>query len=50
MLSPFFDNPLLVRTVTSFGDEDLQNWRSFEAVQKDFQNVQLVFRLRKVRP
>jgi len=49
-LSPFLDNPQLVRTITSFGDADLCNWQSFEEVTRQLQNVELVFRLRKAHP
>jgi hypothetical protein len=44
-LSPFLDNAQLVRTVTSFGDEDLCQWQSFEELKRQLGNVELVFRL-----
>ena len=49
-LSPFLDNPELVRTVTSFRDEDLCNWQSYEEVKRELEKVELVFRLRKAGP
>ena len=49
-LSPFLNNPQLIKTVTSFRDEDLCNWQSFEELKRALQNVELVFRLRKAGP
>jgi hypothetical protein len=49
-LSPFLDNPQLVRTVTSFRDEDLCNWQNYEELRRELEQVELVFRLRKAGP
>jgi len=46
-LSPFLDNPDLVRTVTTFSDQDLCNWQSFDRLQRQLENVELVFRMQK---
>ena len=48
-LSPFLDNPPMVRTVTSLGDDDLCNWQTFEELKRQLQNVRLVFRLQRAR-
>jgi hypothetical protein len=47
-LSPILDNPALIKTVTSFGDEDLRNWGCYEALKNNLENVQLVFRLQRL--
>jgi hypothetical protein len=49
-LSPFLDNPELVKAVTTFTDQDLLNWQSFDQLKKLLGNVELVFRLRKTSP
>jgi hypothetical protein len=49
-LSPFLDDPDLVRTVTAFGEQDLSNWQSFDQLKRQLENVELVFRLRKTSP
>jgi hypothetical protein len=49
-LSPFLDNPELVKTVTTFTDQDLLNWESFDQLKKLLANVELVFRLQKTSP
>jgi hypothetical protein len=46
-LSPFLDSPDLVKMVTTFSEEDLSNWQSFENLKRRLENVELVFRLRK---
>jgi hypothetical protein len=49
-LSPFLDSADLVKTVTTFSDEDLCNWQSFDQLTRQLENVELVFRLRKTCP
>ncbi|HYG35040.1 MAG TPA: CehA/McbA family metallohydrolase, partial [Clostridia bacterium] len=49
-LSPFLDNPDMVRTVTEFTDDDLLNWQSYEQLKKQLERVELVFRLQKAKP
>ena len=49
-LSPCLDSPDLVKTVTTFSDEDLCNWQSFELLKRQLENVELVFPLQKLRP
>jgi hypothetical protein len=46
-LSPFLDNPELVKTITGLSDLDLLNWETFDRVKKQLGNVELVFRLQK---
>ena len=48
-LSPFLDNPPMVRTVTSLGDDDLCNWQTFEELKRQLQDVRLVYRLQRAR-
>jgi hypothetical protein len=48
-LSPFLDNPELVKTVTTFTDQDLLTWQSFDQLKRLLGNVELVFRLQKTR-
>ena len=49
-LSPFLDSPDLVKTVTSFSDEDLCTWQSFDRLTRQLENGELVFRLQKSSP
>jgi IS30 family transposase len=49
-LSPFLDSPNLVKTVTTFSEQDLSNWQSFGQLKKQLDNVDLVFRLQKTSP
>jgi hypothetical protein len=49
-LSPFLDSPDLVKTVTTFSEQDLSNWESFDQLKRQLDNVDLVFRLRKTSP
>jgi hypothetical protein len=49
-LSPFLDGPDLVKTVTTFGEQDLSNWQSFDQLKEQLDNVDLVFRLQKASP
>ena len=44
-LSPFFDHPALVETVTRLEDQDLLDWRTFERIQDLLGEVTLTFRL-----
>ena len=46
-LSPFLDSPDLVKTVTTFSEQDLSNWQSFDQLKRQLDNVDLVFRLQK---
>ena len=49
-LSPVLDNPDLVKTVTTFSDQDLSNWESFRRLEEQLDSVELVFRLQKLVP
>ena len=49
-LSPFLDSPDSVKTVTTFREQDLSNWQSFDHLKRQLENVELVFRLRKTSP
>jgi hypothetical protein len=49
-LSPFLDSPDLVKTVTTFSEQDLSNWQSFDQLKRQLDNVDLVFRLHKASP
>jgi hypothetical protein len=49
-LSPFLDSPDLVKTVTTFSEQDLSNWQSFGQLKRQLDNVDLVFRLQKTSP
>jgi len=49
-LSPFLDSPEMVKAVTEFSDEDLLSWHTFERLQTQLENVELVFRLKKAGP
>jgi len=49
-LSPFLDSPDLVKTVTTFSEQDLAHWESFDQLKRQLDNVELVFRLRRTRP
>jgi hypothetical protein len=49
-LSPFLDSPDLVKTVTTFREQDLSNWQSFGQLKRQLDNVDLVFRLQKASP
>jgi hypothetical protein len=49
-LSPFLDSPDLVKTVTTFCEQDLSNWQSFDQLKRQLDNVDLVFRLQKTSP
>jgi len=49
-LSPFLDSPDIVETVTTFGEQDLSNWQSFDQLKRQLDNVDLVFRLHKASP
>jgi len=44
-LSPFLDNPELVKTVTTLNPEDLVDWRTFERIRDLLSRVELEFRL-----
>jgi hypothetical protein len=46
-LSPFLDNPDLVKTVTGLTDADLLKWDTFEDLKERLGKVELVFRLQK---
>jgi hypothetical protein len=46
-LSPFLDNPDMVQAVTGLTDEDLLKWETFERLNTQLENVELVFRLQK---
>lgn len=46
-LSPVFDNPGLVRTVTTLEDADLSKWETYEKLCEQLAKVELVFRLHK---
>ena len=48
--SPFLDSPELVKTVTTFSEQDLSNWQSFDQLKRQLDNVDLVFRLQKSSP
>lgn len=45
VLSPFFDNPRLLNTITSLSDTDLLDWATFERVRQQFSKVELDFKL-----
>jgi hypothetical protein len=47
-LSPFFDNPLLVETVTRLSAEDLVKWSTFERVRTLLGEGQLTFKLHSI--
>ena len=49
-LSPFLDSPDLVKTVTTFSEQDLSNWQSFGQLKRQLDDVELVFRLQKTSP
>jgi hypothetical protein len=49
-LSPFFDYPILVETITRLTDQDLLDWQTFERIRMLLGDVTLAFRLTKVRP
>jgi hypothetical protein len=49
-LSPFLDSPDLVKTVTTFSEQDLSSWQSFAQLKRQLDNVDLVFRLQKTSP
>jgi hypothetical protein len=49
-LSPFLDSPDLVKTVTTFSEQDLSNWQSFDQLKRQLDNVDLVYRLQKTSP
>jgi hypothetical protein len=44
-LSPFLDNPELVKAVTTLSAEDLLNWSTFERIRELLSNIVLEFRL-----
>jgi hypothetical protein len=50
LLSPLLDSPDLVKTLTSFSEQDLSNWQSFAQLKRQLDNVNLVFRLQKTSP
>jgi hypothetical protein len=39
-----------VNTVTTFSEQDLSNWESFDQLKRQLDNIDLVFRLRKTSP
>ncbi|RPJ61662.1 MAG: carboxypeptidase regulatory-like domain-containing protein [Acidobacteria bacterium] len=45
ILSPFLDNPELVKAVTTLAAEDLLDWRTFERIRELLSKVELEFRL-----
>jgi len=49
-LSPLFDHPSLIETVTRLEDKDLVDWHTFERIQKLLDDVPLSFALKKVQP
>jgi hypothetical protein len=49
-LSPFFDHPALVETVTRLEDQDLLDWRTFERIQTLLGDMTLTFNLREAPP
>lgn len=49
-LSPFFDNPSLVETITRMEDRDLLDWRTFERIRALLDDIALTFRLKEVPP
>jgi len=49
-LSPLFDHPPLIETVTRLEDKDLVDWRTFERIEKLLRDVPLIFALKKARP
>jgi hypothetical protein len=49
-LSPFFDHPALIETITRLTDQDLLDWQTFERVRALLGEVTLTFRLKKARP
>ncbi len=46
-LSPFLDNPELVKAVTTSTADDLLEWRTFERIREMLSGVELTFRLTK---
>jgi hypothetical protein len=50
ILSPLFDNPALVQTVTRLEDKDLLDWRTFERVQSLLEDLTLTFTLTPTSP
>ena len=48
VLSPFLDNPKLVKRVTELSDQDLLEWKTFARIRESLQNVDLQFKLRKL--
>jgi len=49
-LSPFFDHPALVETVTRLEDKDLLDWRTFERIRTLLGDVALTFTLPEAQP
>jgi hypothetical protein len=49
-LSPFFDYPALVDTITKLEDKDLLDWKTFERIKALLGDVPLTFRLEPKRP
>jgi hypothetical protein len=47
ILSPVFDHPSLVETITLMKAEDLTNWETFERIRSLLADVPLTFRLKK---
>ncbi len=49
-LSPFFDHPSLVETVTRLEDQDLLDWRTFERIRTLLGDLALTFTLPEAQP
>lgn len=50
ILSPFFDYPALVETVTRLEDKDLLDWHTFERIRTLLGDVPLTFVLKRSKP
>jgi hypothetical protein len=48
-LSPIFDSPELVQTITGLSDMDLLNWSTFDRLTEQLGKIELVFRLNAKR-
>jgi hypothetical protein len=49
-LSPFFDNPALVETITRLEDQDLFDWRTFERIQTLLGDMTVTFNMKEAQP
>jgi hypothetical protein len=49
-LSPFLDDPELVKIVAELTENDLLQWETFERIANQLEKIDLVFKLRKATP